>query len=305
MRRFSHSLRITLALIMVLACAPGVQAEVSVTDDLGRMVRLEHPAESVIALYGAFNEMLAAMGREDLIAARTRADTLPPSILDKPVIGTHLRPNVELVAGLAPDLVVQYGGRKSAGTAVADIRRKGIPVAVFTPASFSGLFSVIRRLGVLTGSEDRAEALAQSLENRLDAVSASIPANAPRPRTFFEIRYPNLLGAGQKSMVSEVISRAGGVNCLENPERIVRLNEEELVRLDPEVYLVQRGPMNKNPVPPKDRPHFRTIDAVRAGRVFFVDEQIFSRPGPRSVDAVEQLARIFGNLTGRNQGDNQ
>jgi iron complex transport system substrate-binding protein len=32
---------------------------------------------------------------------------------------------------------------------------------------------------------------------------------------------------------------------------------------------------------------------VRDGRVLVVDEALFSRPGPRSVDAVEQLARFL------------
>jgi iron complex transport system substrate-binding protein len=51
--------------------------------------------------------------------------------------------------------------------------------------------------------------------------------------------------------------------------------------------------MNKNPVPPGERPHFATLAAVRAGRVHIVDERLYSRPGPRSVDAAEELARIL------------
>jgi iron complex transport system substrate-binding protein len=51
--------------------------------------------------------------------------------------------------------------------------------------------------------------------------------------------------------------------------------------------------MNPAPVPPARRPHFRELRAVREDRVFEVDEQVFSRPGPRNVDAVEQLANLL------------
>ena len=86
-------------------------AEVAVTDDRGQEIRLNAPATRIIALYGAFNEILADLGREDLLVARTAADDQPPTIVTKPSIGTHLRPNAELILGLAPDLVIQLGGR--------------------------------------------------------------------------------------------------------------------------------------------------------------------------------------------------
>jgi len=48
--------------------------------------------------------------------------------------------------------------------------------------------------------------------------------------------------------------------------------------------------MNRNPGSPDSRPNFQVLKAVQQRRVFFVDEYIFSRPGPRSVEAVEKLA---------------
>jgi iron complex transport system substrate-binding protein len=107
------------------------------------------------------------------------------------------------------------------------------------------------------------------------------------------VRYPNLLGAGQQSIVNDVILKAGGVNCLPNRKKLVRINIETLVGYNPEVYVVQKGPMNRNPADPKYRPNFRVLKAVEDDRVLFVDEHIFSRPGPRSVEAVEKLAAFL------------
>ena len=77
-----------------------------------------------------------------------------------------------------------------------------------------------------------------------------------RPKVFFEIRYPNLLGAGTASMVNDIIERAGGVNCLTVPKKIARLNLEAVIAADPDVYLVQQGPMNPNPEKVTERPNY-------------------------------------------------
>ncbi|MGE4554263.1 MAG: ABC transporter substrate-binding protein, partial [Desulfovibrionaceae bacterium] len=248
-------------------------AAVTITDDLGRTVRLERPAGRVVALYGAFNELLAALGREDVIAARTKADTLPPSILDKPLVGTHMRPNLEIITALKPDLVLQMGGRAEAAQSVADLERLGIPAALFAPDDFESLFTVFERVGVLVGAEAAARELVAAQRARLDAVAQAV-AGAPRPGVAFETRYPNLLCAGQGSMTSGIIARAGGENVVTAPDKLVRLGEEELLRLDPDVYLVQRGPMNPAPSAPADRPHFAGLRAVRDGRVLLVDEAL-------------------------------
>ncbi len=273
--------------------AQPVRADVRITDDTGRTITLAAPARRIIALYGGFNEILAAMGQTDRIIARTKADLTPPAIAALPSIGTHMRPNTEIITSLGPDCILQLGGRKQAAQTRQELERLGFPVVFFQPASFADLFDVIRRVGILTGEEAAADALTRDMRKRLDAVARTVAQADVRPTVFFEVRYPNLLGAGTGSIVDDIIRRAGGRNVLEGSQKLVRLNEEELVHLNPQVYLLQYGPMNPTPVPPARRPHFSSLAAVRQGRILAVDEKAYSRPGPRAVDAVEQLAAFL------------
>ena len=266
---------------------------VQITDDLGRTVTLPTHATRIIALYGAFNEILAQLGLEDAIIARTKADTIPTSILTKPSIGTHMRPNPELVAGLNPDLVLQMGGRKKALDSVRMLETIGIPVAFFSVTTFDELFSVIKRLGILTGTSPQATALCASMQQRLTNVQKRLANIDHKPSVFFEVRYPNLLGAGNASIVHDIITRAGGTNIMDASVKLVRINEEEVIKRNPEVYLIQKGAMNPAPQPMQERPHFRTINAVQKGRVHIIDESSYSRPGPRAVTAVEELATLL------------
>jgi iron complex transport system substrate-binding protein len=275
----------------------GISTGISVTDDQGRTITLERPATRVIALYGALNEILDGLGRSGSIVARTNADRLPASINRLPVIGTHMRPNIEAVLAQRPDLVLQMAGRKEASLPVEALRKHGVRVAVFHASTFAELFSVIRRLGVLTGSGVQAEAMVLGIQARLSALDAKLdaklPAGADRPRVFFEVRSPNMLAAGQGGLVDEIIRRAGGVNCVADAAKFSRLSEEEVIRLAPEAYLIQRGPMNPAPLPLTQRPRLRAIPAAQSGRAWFVDEQKYSRPGPQSVAAVEELAALL------------
>ena len=93
--------------------------------------------------------------------------------------------------------------------------------------------------------------------------------------------------------MAEIIRRAGGVNCVDDKAKFARLSEEEVIRLAPEAYLIQRGPMNPAPLPLNQRPRLRAIPAAVSGRAWFVDEMKYSRPGPRNVDAAEELAGLL------------
>jgi iron complex transport system substrate-binding protein len=281
-------------LFLILAAVPfeAVAGQVCIVDDMQRQVCLDRPAKKVIALYGALNEIVISLDLGDRLVARTVQDSGLPGMEDKPCIGTHMRPGMERVLSLKPDVVLQMGGRSRAKRSVRNLERFGLQVAFFRANDFSSLFSVINRVGRLLGAEARADSLIRDMRGRLEAVKEKVKGRS-RPRVFFEVRYPNLLAAGRGNMVSEVIDKAGGRNCLEAERKIVRLNEEELIRKAPEVYLVQKGPMNPDPVPVSSRRHFRTLPAVKNGEVYVVNELLFSRPGPRSVDAVEKLAGIL------------
>ena len=115
----------------------------------------------------------------------------------KPVTG--MRPNLERVLAVKPDLVLQLAGRGEALDTAEKLGRLDIPVAVFAVSDFPGLFAAIDRIGLLTGEPEAAQTLRQGLEKRLAAVKTAIPAGK-RPTVFFEARSGNLLTAGKESM---------------------------------------------------------------------------------------------------------
>jgi cobalamin transport system substrate-binding protein len=259
-----------------------------ITDDHGATVILAAPPQRIISLYGGLTEILSALGAGNRIVARTQGDETNKDI---PTVGTHLQPNVEMILALKPDLVVQ-GGVAKGMPALKKLEAAHVPVAMFAPYDFTGLFSTITRLGTLTGQTEASAALNRSMQAKLDEVAQRV-AGRPKPRVFFEVRELNLLAAGQGSLVNDIITRAGGDNLVTSPQKLTLYSLEALIQANPDVYIIQKGPMNRSPDNIYTRPYFKELKAVKSHRVLVVDESLYSRPGPRSAEAVEELARFL------------
>lgn len=284
-----------MALGLAVGAAPAHPARAAcITDDTGTEICLDAPPARIVSLYGAFTETLWELGAGPRLVARTKNDTSGPGMESLPSVGTGLRPNVEYLLALRPDLVVSRASRASRETLQA-LRARGLTVAAFDPRSLEDLYDTVRRLGDLAGRPVQATALADRLRRgvaRATAVAAGVPEDR-RPRVLYEIRADPLTVAGVGGLVHELIRAAGGIDATENPKKLFLLDVEALLRMDPDAYVVQEGPMNRNPVPPAARPHFQTLRSVREGRVLTVDEKLFSRPGPRVAEAVEVLGRFL------------
>jgi iron complex transport system substrate-binding protein len=282
---------LVLSLGFLMVCflwQPGSLKAAQITDDHGTKVALAAPPQRIISLYGGLTEILGALGAADRVVACTRGDETIKGI---PTVGTHLQPNVEMILALKPDLVVQGGVAKGI-PALKRLEAAHVPVAMFAPRDFAGLFSTITRLGVLTGREPAAAALKRSMEAKLADVAKRV-AGRPKPRVFFEVRELNLLGAGRGSIVNDIMTRAGGQNIVTSPQKLTLYSLEALIQANPDVYIIQKGPMNRNPDNIYKRPYFQDIKAVKNHRVLVVDESLYSRPGPRSAEAVAELARFL------------
>lgn len=267
---------------------PSDSAPIVFTDDTGATVTFAQPVKRVIALYGAFNEIFLALGAGDLLVARTAADGNLPELAALPAIGTHMRPNAELVLAQQPDVVLQLEGRSEAQTQTENLRSLGLKVLTFEVNSFERLFEVTETLGRLAGREDKAQVLVNDWKIRMQALRRR-NAGKPVARVFYEVRYPNLLAAGRGGISSEILALAGGENVVNDSKKLVRYSEEALIAADPDAYVIQKGPMNPEPTPLAERDHYRDLRAQRAGRVLIVDEERFARPGPRALDAAEEL----------------
>jgi iron complex transport system substrate-binding protein len=232
-----------------------------------------------------------------------RLEGMLPEVAALPSVGTGLRPNVEYLLALRPDVILSRSG-KAAGETLSALRARGLKVAAFDPTGLDELYSAIERIGTLWERGDRAKALNERLRADLARIAKKTPGAGKRLRVVYEVRAEPLTVAGSGGLIDELIQAAGGENAVTSAKKLVSMDPEALLRLDPDAYIVQQGPMNPSPVSPAKRPHLQLLRAVRQDRVLTVDEELFARPGPRVAEAAERLSRFlypdaWGNPRGR------
>ncbi len=291
--------RIISVLLMVFAIfsSYAYSKDISLKDDTGRVIKLDSYAKRIIPLYGAFLEMLFAVGAGRAVIARTKADSYFEPAKSLPSVGTHMRPNVEMIISMKPDLVIQTVSQKRRLPEMARIEEAGIPVAAFSPKDFESIFHTMLIFGKITGHEENARNVVDKLRSRLKKLRNFVKQAGKRYTVFFEVRQTPLTAAGRSSIVQKILDAAGLENIVTVNRKLVQFDVETLLARNPDFYIIQKGPMNRNPVPLHDRSHLSRLKAARSNRVLMVDEFMFSRPGPRCVDAVEYLIRkIYGHV---------
>lgn len=207
------------------------------------------------------------------------------------------------IAALAPDLIVtqQLCPVCAVSTEQVDGAVRPLPrcpeVVSLDPRTLADVFADIRRVGEVTGRGEEAEVLVGDLQRRLDAVRAAV-AGRPRPRVIaLEWLDPPFAGG---HWVPEMIEIAGGTDAVARPgDCSARLTWEQVAAADPDVLVAMPCGFDEAGARAQlelaaNVPGWRSLRAVREGRVHAVDANgCFSRPGPRLVDGIERLAKIF------------
>jgi iron complex transport system substrate-binding protein len=281
-----------LGALAVLALAASPAAGLTVRDQAGRTLTLPAPPARIVSLVPSATEVLFALGAQDRLAGVTDFCDFPPAARAKPRVGGMVAPNLESIAALRPDLVIATteGNREET---VLQVERLGIPVFLLNPASVEQAMDVVERLGKLADRAAAGEALVAQLRARIDRVAGRV-AGRKRPRVLYVVWPEPLIVPGRASLVSDLLSRAGGASITtEAGAGYVRYSIEAAVAQAPEVILLARHGAPTSPIAREAWTRFAHLPAMREGRVHDVDGNLLHRYGPRMVDGLEGLARLI------------
>ena len=254
----------------------------TVSDELGRSVKVPVHPERIVSLAPSITEVLFALGAGDRVAGVTSYCDYPPEAREKTPVGDTLKPSVEKIVALKADLVIV----STASQIEASFRKMdelGIPVYVTNPRSVDGVLESINALGELIDSGDRAKQLSGELRGRIAAVETRV-ANANRPRILVLLGTEPLITVGAGSFVTDLINRAGAqsISSDDNAD-YPQYSIETVIAKQPEIILLQSGGTELTP-------RLLQTPAGRSNRVYHIDDDLLLRPGPRIIDALEQLA---------------
>jgi iron complex transport system substrate-binding protein len=247
--------------------------------------------------------MLYALGLGDRVVGVTTFCHYPPEVRDKPKIGSYLRPNIETILAMRPDLIVVL---EEHSEVVSQFRSLGLPVLALQHNNLEGIYESMLVLGRRTGIEDVAARRVMEIRQALDEVRKKA-AGLPRRTVMFLVgRSPgtvqDMIAVGHGSFLNELIAIAGGENLFGNAAMFYpRIPREEVYARRPDV-IIDMGDMSDTDRVTEDhkrtvsvlwREQFPTLPAVSEGRVYPVANDIFVVPGPRVVETARELLAMI------------
>ena len=260
------------------------------------------PPARIICLTEETVETLYLLGEQQRIVGVSGYAVRPPRVRrEKPRVSAFISADFEKIIALKPDLVLTFSDLQA--DIAAELIRRNIAVHAFNQRDIAGIFAMIRTLGALVGTAEKAEALAVALEDRLDAIREQAAKLPRRPRVYFE-EWDDPMISGLK-WVSEVIEAAGGIEVFpalaaqkNAKDRIV--SAQEVIAAAPDIIIGSWCGKKFVPVKVAARPGFAAVPAVRTGWLREIKSALILQPGPAALtDGLDQLVRIIADWAAR------
>ena len=301
-RRFGVSVGMsaTAFLLLLLTTASPVQTRNQtssapplreVTDETGRAVRLPAQIGRIVSLAPSLTETVYALGLQDKLVGDTEYCDYPADAAKKHKVGGAINPNMEEIAALKPDVVLVVKSLNRLET-VRALEQLGIPVYSTDPHSVIGVIESMKRLSDVLGAGNAGAKLERTLRERLAEIQTKLKDSPPK-RVFFVVWTEPLQSIGKRTFIADLLTYCGATSVVESQQDWPKFSLEETVRLEPEylVFATNHSDNVKNEVEALAvKPGWSAMKAIKYRKIAVVSDAI-NRPGPRIVDAVEELAR--------------
>jgi iron complex transport system substrate-binding protein len=264
-----------------------------VMDQLGRHVRVPDNPQRIVALAPNITEIIFALKQDHRLIGVTRYSDYPPEATKLPKVGSYVHLYIERIVALNPDLciAIKDGNPKAVAQRLESLK---IPVYAVDPKSLDTIMETILEIGKILNANDRAKALVQNMSSRIQRVRSLVKETVNSPKVFFQIGISPIVSVGTPTFIHELILLAGGRNLAAGSTPYPRFNREQVLALSPEVIIITS--MARAAVFEQVKAEWSRwpeLPAVRNGRIFLEDSNLFDRPTPRLVEGLELLVRLI------------
>lgn len=292
-----------ITMLIFTACQkPAISSEdpggdgIKITDMTGKTFILDRLPERIVSLNPSNTEIVFALGAGDKLVGITSFCDYPQDTHDIEKIGDFEGPNVELLKKVQPDVILA-GVYLQEDIAIA-IEGLGVPVITTEASNFDGIYDSIGLIGKIVGKEEKAEIIISQMHEAIDRVKGKTK-NREKARIFYIAWADPLITTGSDTFVDDVISITGAENIAKGIVGWTHYSTEELLRQNPDILIVAWHANNEG-ISKEDimtDPILSNLDCVKKGRIYIMsDDNLISRPGPRIVLGVQEMADAIENL---------
>lgn len=270
---------------------------VTIKDSTGKDITIEKKPEKIVSLLPSITEILFALGLDEEIVGVSDYDNYPEAATKKEKVGSQDM-NLEKILALKPDVAfLQEYHLQNHANAVKQLEDAGITVVVpkGNQASFEDAYDVMQLIGKATGKEKEADKIITDMKEKVVAIKEQSTNVKEKKKVWVEVSpQPDIFTTGKNTFMNEMLEMIGAENVAAAQEGWVKMSEEEAVKLNPDVIITTYGYYVDKPAEQVlNRKGWAEVNAVKNKQVFDVDSDATTRPGPRLVDGVEELAKTI------------
>ncbi len=300
MKKRGLSLMLTLMLLLSLAAVSHAE-ELKVTDMLGRELAFSKPVDRVIVMMPGDCEILYAIGAGSLIVGRGEYCNYPAETADIEAVKSGQETNLEQIIALKPDVVVMTKMAQNAEHTEA-LAKAGIQTLVTDAQDIQGVYAAIALLGQVTGRADEASRLTGEMKEAFADIVKKVDGRKAGS-AYYEASplQWGLWASGSGTFMDEIGQMVGLANIFEGSSAWVEVSEEQVISLSPDYIFTTTMYFGEGPRPEEEilgRAGWENISAVKEKQVVNLDGDIFTRPGPRLVDAAGFLYEYLFEAAG-------
>lgn len=244
--------------------------------------------QSIVALSPASAEILFAVGAGKQVSAVSDYTDYPAEAAAKPKVGGFdgKTLSLESILSFEPDMVYLTDGMHN--FLIEQLDQIGIKYYLSKAGSIADVEKEILEVGELTGHAKEAKAVVESMKGKMTFMKST----SEKPSLYYEVWNAPYMSAGSQSFINDVIARAGAVNIFADvDEAYPMVSEESIIARQPEIIVLPASSgVTADAV--KNRSGWSSIPAVKNNKIFIIDDNVFTRPGPRIADAVQDLAAL-------------
>ncbi len=246
--------------------------------------------KSIVALSPSAAEILFAVGAGDQVSAVSEFTDYPAEAAAKPVVGGFdgKTLSIETIMSFRPDLVYLTEGMHN--FLIETLESNGIKYYISKGDSIASVEQEILDVGKLTGHDKEAKKVVDGMEKKLKKVAKK---SAAPVKVYYEVWNAPYMSVGTSSFINDVIVKAGGENIFGDlTDAYPMVSEESIITRQPAVILIPSS-SGQEPSSVGLRKGWADIPAVKNAKVFVVDDNVYTRPGPRIADVVESLSELL------------
>ncbi len=252
------------------------------------------PAQRIVSTAPALTELVFAAGAGGRLVASSAFSDFPPQAKKIPQVADAGGINIEALLAVKPDLVLVW----ASGTRLNDIQRLqalGIRAESITVISMADVPMVLRKIGQWAGTAGQADTAAADFERRLIKLQNQFSNSAPLP-VFFEISRVPLMTINGRHFISEVIRTCGGENVFADVAPLVFAPSREMLLVKNPQVVLYGGTLHAAGDAARDNRAYAGSRAEQTGQVVAVTADWVMRPGPRLIDAAEQICGVLEHI---------